>query len=92
MKYTMLFSVITTHTLKLLWNPLIPDTPGDKLASYNYANNCLVKVLTDHFILKSSELFNVQILQLFKETRQVNISICSRTVFVSEQFDSWLEF
>jgi len=50
MKRATLLSVIGPHTFKVLWNLLALDKPGDK----TYAQ--LVKVLTDHFSPRPSEI------------------------------------
>ena len=77
MKRATLLSVIGPRTFKLLRNLLTPDKPGDK----SYAD--LVKVLTDHFSPKPSEIVQrSEVLQLFKETKRINISICGRTACV----------
>ena len=50
MKHATLLSVIRPRTFKLLQNLLTPEKPGDKLY------DDLVKVLTDHFSVKPSEI------------------------------------
>ena len=73
MKRITLLSVIGPHTFKLLRNLLTPDTPGEK----SYAD--LVKVLTDHFSPKPSEI--VQCSKFYNCSRKPNESI---SAFVAE--------
>ena len=73
MKRATLLSVIGPRTFKLLRNLLTPEKPGDK----SYAE--LVKVLTDHFSPKPSEI--VQRSKFYNRSRKPNESISG---FVAE--------
>ena len=73
MKRATLLSVIGPRTFKLLRNLLTPEKPGDK----PYAD--LVKVLTDHFNLKPSEI--VQRGKFYGRSRKPGESIAT---FVAE--------
>ena len=73
MKRATLLSVIGPRTFKLLRNLLTPEKPGDKL----YAD--LVKVLTDHFSPKPSEI--VQRAKFYGRSRKPGESIVT---FVAE--------
>ena len=72
-KRTTLLSVIGPRTFKLLRNLLTPEKPGDK----PYAD--LVKVLTDHFSPKPSEI--VQRATFYSRSRKPGESIAT---FVTE--------
>ena len=73
MKRATLLSVIGPRTFKLLRNLLTPDKPGDK----SYAE--LVKVLTDHFSPKPSEI--MQRSKFYSRSRKPGESI---STFVAE--------
>ena len=73
MKRATLLSVIGPRTFKLLRSLLTPDKPGDK----SYAE--LVKVLTDHFSPKPSEI--VQRSNFYSHSRKPGESI---STFVAE--------
>ena len=73
MKRATLLSVIGPRSFKLLRNLLTPEKPGDK----PYAD--LVKVLTDHFSLKPSEI--VQRAKFYSRSRKPGESIAT---FVAE--------